>query len=61
MSRRSASTRSSVLPRMWLIGCAREVRSDGPAPYPLQDLTIQEPDIESIVRRMYQEELRPRA
>jgi ABC-type uncharacterized transport system ATPase subunit len=46
---------------MWLIGCAREVRSDGPAPYPLQDLTIQEPDIESIVRRMYQEELRPRA
>jgi ABC-2 type transport system ATP-binding protein len=51
-------------PRRWLQfnrleTSASELIADVAARYPLRDLTIEEPDIESIVRRIYQEGLRP--
>jgi ABC-2 type transport system ATP-binding protein len=51
-------------PRRWLQfnrleTTAAELIAEVAARYPLHDLTIEEPDIESIVRRIYQEGLSP--
>jgi ABC-2 type transport system ATP-binding protein len=51
-------------PRRWLRfnrldTTAAELIADVAARYPLRDLTIEEPDIEAIVRRIYEEGLQP--
>jgi len=51
-------------PRRWLQfnrleTTAAELIAEVAARYPLHDLTIEEPDIESIVRRIYLEGLNP--
>jgi ABC-2 type transport system ATP-binding protein len=51
-------------PRRWLQfnrveTTAAELIAEVAARYPLHDLTIEEPDIESIVRRIYEDGLRP--
>jgi ABC-2 type transport system ATP-binding protein len=61
---RSAQQVRADGPRRWLQfnrleTTAAELISDVAARYRLRDLTIEEPDIESIVRRMYEEGLRP--